>query len=386
MWNYDTVTLQIKRGVEKLKKRNTPILPRGKKSSNLEKMQNEYLNLPLSEKKILFRDYGKNKMSGDLFALLLFALNDLRFKDYSFVWMASSYWEVVEMQKLLQGFDRGRIQYVALDSILFRKALETSKIIVTACSLPKYFIKRENQKIISMFGFKSLLGLFQNEKFSTKKATNILSMFDVFVGPLFDKRYLLLKDIGRYAGCKVVKISSYPRFELPEIEHKNRIIFSYRSESFYRCTLNAEKFQDWVDITIAALSFLEAPFGVFVSGDFYDAFPERIKSSKYETLPFARGLVPYLYDVDLLITDYLEDVYVAHKIGVDYIYVGERENIEDAFRKLGLSSTEIRFTVRNHVEALEYLKSYRFKQNSNDYFKSYDFGVCEQVFNELSLS
>lgn len=381
MWNYDTITLQLKRGIEKFKKRNTPILPRDKRSSNLEKVQFEYLKLQMSENKMLFRDYEKNKMSGDMLALLTYALKDSRFENYSFVWVASSFWEVLEIKEMLKERDRERVQFVALDSIQFRKALEMSGIIITACSLPKYFIKRENQTIISLFGFKSLLGLFQDNNLSAKKITNVLSLPNKFLCPLLDRNYGLVRDIGQYSECEVSRIDSYPRFELSRINHGCKIIFSYRSESFYRCTLNTERFQDWIDTTIAALSSEDAPFGVCVSGDFYDVFPRGANTKKCKVLSFSRGLSAYLFDADLLITDYPEDLYVAQQSGKDYIYVGDQEKAENVFSKLGLS-LNINLSAKNHIEVLELLKNYPLKQRNNS-TKTTKEGVCEQIFNEI---
>lgn len=387
MWGYNTLALQAKRAIAKYKKRNTPILSRGSKESNLEKLQFEYLNFPINKSIIFLKDYGKNKMSGDMLALLCFALKEEKLKAYSFVLALSSFYDMEQLRLLLKD-DLDRVDLVAFDSIQYRIALETSGVIISSAGFPKYYIRRPEQLVVGIYGFKSIRKFFDGNQISPQKISASLNYFDFFFTPLFSSRQELFEDISKFAKCSIETIKAYPRFDL-RMSAKENIIFCYRGDFFYRLCANFEKIENWVEGVDAALSSKNISFSIAVPGRFYEHQYNRDNRIKSYTFPLVYGLVSHLNSASILVTDYLEDIYVAQSMRVPFIYVGDSDYAKKVFFDLELPFADgLLYVADSHTEALEWLNKHDIccvRKSETETSSLQDFGNSKDIFYKIGL-
>lgn len=112
----------------------------------------EFLKQSVRQKAILFIEGNSKSVRGDCSALLFHVLDDEYFSDWKLYWAAPDL-SVLEFE--YEEINDDRVEFLVLGSQGFREAIETVSVIVSSVLLPRYYIKREEQMVISIFNEKS---------------------------------------------------------------------------------------------------------------------------------------------------------------------------------------------------------------------------------------
>ena len=108
----------------------------------------EYLAMPLKEKSLLFIEGNSKAVRGDCSALLYYCQNDSYFDDWKIYWAAP---DLSVLQFEYEELVHDRVEFLVFGSQGFREAIETVSVIVSSVLMPFYYIKREDQMLISIF-------------------------------------------------------------------------------------------------------------------------------------------------------------------------------------------------------------------------------------------
>ncbi len=178
-----------------------------------------YNYVRVDSKVILYESYHGKSATGNPYALFLEMMNDVRFKDYSHIWILTNPQAFKKLQK-------SNVRLIKRDSYLHSYYLLKSKYLINNTTFLPHVNVKETQVYINTWHGTPLKTLGKDVKFSYGNSRNVcknLLQTDFFISPnrYTTERFLKSNDVDALYSGKIIE-NGYPRNDLSRLSEEKK--------------------------------------------------------------------------------------------------------------------------------------------------------------------